>query len=317
MSAYGTPDLTQLGSQITLNLDVDHNGSVDASSTYQTNDYATSQHEAGLIVKHDYTNLNTGYLVDPTYVGELAGEISSSASAIYSSGKPYAIIRLIVGDMCIYPGYYQTSNNIVGDLVYFQDSNYYQAFSYVTVIEEQLENYKSILRRVLHPAGTKHFGIMQINNAYQIRIDTEAAMNLIAKKDAIRDFVRVTHDLLTFVMGKGLDDDTTVTDLISHIDVVLGEFTDTATITDSSYRTVRPVFGDFVSLSEALAFTPGIQLTNLVYTSQLISFNTDKYLSNSIQLSNAGGVWNNPYTEVAPTYYWTPGYLENERAITT
>lgn len=318
LSAYGTPDLTQLGSQITLNLDVDANGSVDATSTYQTDDYTDSQNETGLIVKHDYTNFSTAYMVDPTYVGELVGEIDSNASAIYKSDRPYAIIRMIVGDLCIYPGYYQNSTNILGDLVYFEDSYYYQAFSYVTVIEENLEHYASLLRKVLHPAGTKHFGIMEVSNAYQLQVQTDPALNLIAKADALRDFVTMVEQL-SFAVETAWSDTLTVTDLIStvaqYIRGTADGFADSATATDFSYRHAKPVVIDVVSMTDLFTAVPGIGTLDLVTTSQLLSFDVDKYLSNSVQTTNAGGVWGNPYTEVDPTYYWTPGYLENERNI--
>jgi len=46
-----------------------------------------------------------------------------------------------------------------------QDSDFYQTFSYVLKVSELVDSYRSIVKSVLHPAGTKMFGFYEINAA--------------------------------------------------------------------------------------------------------------------------------------------------------
>lgn len=69
-----------------------------------------------------------------------------------------AVLAFTLGTMARYPGRYKDSSSVLGDGCYIEDSDYYQVFSYVTALEEVRDKYETILRTVLHPAGTKHFG---------------------------------------------------------------------------------------------------------------------------------------------------------------
>ena len=68
-----------------------------------------------------------------------------------------AILHFSTGTRREYPGYYDGSGSVLGDGCFIEDSFYYQVYSYVTVLEETLAKYETILRSVLHPSGTKHF----------------------------------------------------------------------------------------------------------------------------------------------------------------
>jgi hypothetical protein len=48
--------------------------------------------------------------------------------------------------------------------MYIQDSKYYQSFSYVIKVDELFDSYKSIVKNILHPAGTEVFSEYTINN---------------------------------------------------------------------------------------------------------------------------------------------------------
>ena len=177
--------------------------------TYQSDDNATTQNESGQIVRHTYTNLDFNYVVDPTYVGDIVGEIVSQPGL--QTYANYATLRFTTGSLCIYPGYYKTNDNILGDVVVIQDSYYYQAFSYVTSLETQLNQYAKVLRSVMHPAGTKHFGIFQMNYQFQLDPAIDPVLNIIAKGDAIRDLV-FTDDQIQKAAGKTVSLSVTVQD---------------------------------------------------------------------------------------------------------
>ena len=190
------------------------------SLVYFSDDYIDPQNEDGSIVFHNYTNVQNSpnqYMQDLTYVGETVAEIQSQEGTVYTTGD-YASLIFRVGQFCIYPGYYKDSNNIIGDLVYVQDSYYYQVYSYVTALEESLDKYKNVLRKVLHPTGTKHFAIHQLNNEFTLDLNIDPTLNIIIKEDALRDFVNVSSDDISFkIVAKTFNEPVNVQDNISFL----------------------------------------------------------------------------------------------------
>lgn len=233
-------DPTTLGARIQL-----------GEFTYSTNDNINPQNERGSIVQHNYTDLNTEYVVDPTYVGNTVAEIETQISIPNVASTDYATIRLNVGTLCVYPGYYASSNNIVGDLVYIQDSYYYQAFSYVTSLEEQLSSYSEILKQVLHPVGTKLFGEFKVDNEFGITVEVEPSLNLIAKADALRDLVDMV-DIITFASIKMLDDGVLVEDIISIVASFITSFSDEVQLSDDTALQVAKGLTDNISPEDTL-----------------------------------------------------------------
>ena len=57
--------------------------------------------------------------------------------------------------------------------MFIQDSYYYQAFSYVVRIDEQLQSYASVVRSMLHPSGMALFGEYSIDNQIDLSIALE------------------------------------------------------------------------------------------------------------------------------------------------
>lgn len=288
--------------------------------SYPTDDNATAQNERGEIIRHDYTNIANQYVEDPTYVGETVAEIKSQQGVVYENDQ-YALVLLRVGNLCVYPGYYSTSDNIIGDAIFIQDSTYYQAFSYVTVIEESLDKYGSLLRRVLHPAGTKHFAQFQVNNQFALNIAIDPQLNLISKADAIRDFISAVDDLITFNIQRLLADTFSVADVINTTTVFNRSFSNAVSITESSSKSIGiNLTTELVNITDSIAIVPGIILqSEIQITDTQFSLSTDKYQTDNVQTSNGiSGVYMTPFyvLQSDPTPYWEAGYLENERPIT-
>lgn len=80
----------------------------------------------------------------------------------------YAVLSFEMGSIAKYPGRYKDSSSVLGDGCYIEDSDYYQVFSYVTALEEVRDKYETILRTVLHPAGTKHFAEYTVTNTITV-----------------------------------------------------------------------------------------------------------------------------------------------------
>jgi hypothetical protein len=64
-----------------------------------------------------------------------------------------------------YPGRYIDTKGFLSWDNRLQDNFYYQEFSYVIRVSELLEKYRDIVKRVLHPAGTKQFNEYQITSS--------------------------------------------------------------------------------------------------------------------------------------------------------
>lgn len=287
--------------------------------TFPTDDNVAAQNERGEIIRHDYTNLVNQYVEDPTYVGETVAEIKSQEGVVYGNDQ-YALILMRAGNLCVYPGYYSTSDNIVGDATFIQDSTYYQAFSYVTVIEESLDKYGSLLRRVLHPAGTKHFAQFQVNNQFKLNIAIDPQLNLISKADAVRDFIAAVDNLISFNFETLKADSFNATDVLTTTAVFSRTFNTNIQSSDLISKSVGRTLATELFITDAIAIVPGIAVqSEILVTDAVFSLTADKYQDDEVQTSNGiSGIYMTPLyvLQSEPIPYWEAGYLENERPIT-
>jgi hypothetical protein len=229
-----------------------------------------------------------------------------------------ATIKFFVGQFCVYPGYYRDSNNIVGDLVFIQDSYYYQVYSYVTVLEQALADYRKILREVLHPAGTAHFATHQLNNNFSLNISVDPSLNIITKEDALRSFVSTLENII-FAISSVLNTTVSATDELDRTVSYIRDLTDqTSEISDAIQFASQSVRTDSFTVTDVIDLVPGIEIKLSVQTlSAIVQIVVDKYLSDGVSTSNGpSGLYMAPYYVEPLPPYWQAGYLENERAFT-
>lgn len=91
-------------------------------------------------------------------------EISSSQDTI-------ATARAYVTQQGVGEGYYADQNGFVSDNKYIHDGEYYQEYSYEVRSDLPLDKYADMLRLVLHVAGTKQFGKIDISSTANLNID--------------------------------------------------------------------------------------------------------------------------------------------------
>lgn len=108
------------------------------------------------------------YFADPAYVGEIVQQFYNEAS-LKVVDDDLAIIEIELGAVAKYPGYYSTADGFISDEIYIQDGNYYQAFSYVVRVEEELRRYADIIKALVHPAGMKIFSEYSIFNQLNLQ----------------------------------------------------------------------------------------------------------------------------------------------------
>lgn len=80
------------------------------------------------------------------------------------SGNGNAAAEITIGAVGRYPGRYANSDGFLSDDKRIQDSFYYQDFSYVVKVEQEINNYRNIVKKLVHPAGLALFGIKIIQN---------------------------------------------------------------------------------------------------------------------------------------------------------
>jgi hypothetical protein len=118
--------------------------------------------------------------MDGTYTGLVLREFGiSSADATITDTDP-AIIKVTLGPLAKYPGYYVTNDSFLNDAIYIQDSRYYQAYSYVIKIDEALDSYKTVVKNLIHPAGMALFGEYDIRNDFDISMELESLVKILA-----------------------------------------------------------------------------------------------------------------------------------------
>lgn len=108
------------------------------------------------------------YFADSAYVGEIVQQFYNDAS-LKVVDEDIAIIEIDLGSVAKYPGYYSTADGFISDEIYIQDGNYYQAFSYVVRVEEELRRYADIIKALVHPAGMKIFSEYSIFNQLDLQ----------------------------------------------------------------------------------------------------------------------------------------------------
>jgi hypothetical protein len=102
--------------------------------------------KAGAILSLSITSRGSGYSTAPTLNLTNIG-----------SGTAQATATVITGSYK-YQGRFLNDDGMVSSYNFLQDRDYYQPFSYVLKLKHSLEKYKSILNKLIHPAGMKMFG---------------------------------------------------------------------------------------------------------------------------------------------------------------
>jgi hypothetical protein len=118
--------------------------------------------------------------VDGTYAGLTIREFGiTSANSVATTTTP-AIVKVSLGPLAKYPGYYVNNDGFLDDAIYIQDSNYYQAFSYVIKIDQSLNTYKTIVKNLIHPAGMAVFGEYDLRNEFTIQTAIESLIKILS-----------------------------------------------------------------------------------------------------------------------------------------
>jgi hypothetical protein len=117
----------------------------------------------GYLISPIYSDLDYS---DNTYAGVLLNQWYQQTDAGLNEVTDFAIIKFTIGAVAKYQGQFINNDGFLDDEIYIQDSRYYQKYSYVITINENLNKYRSLIKSYIHPAGTALFSNYQIQSTF-------------------------------------------------------------------------------------------------------------------------------------------------------
>lgn len=123
------------------------------------------------------------FYANPDYVGDVLQQFYTDAVGKILD-EDLAIIQVDLGAVAKYPGYYQKADGFLSDEIYLHDGKYYQAFSYVIRVEEELRRYADIIKALVHPAGMKSFSEYNIVKEIEVSASTPLLSQILQFTDS-------------------------------------------------------------------------------------------------------------------------------------
>ena len=135
---------------------------------------------------------NKNFFVAGDYVAEAASQFyedNTNRESIEDLDS-IALITIELGATAKYPGYYETQDGFISDEMYIHDGSYYQVYSYIIKVEEQLEKYRDLIKNLLHPAGMKYFAEYSIHRDLVVSFEEK----IFKKLFALSSFISMTDE---------------------------------------------------------------------------------------------------------------------------
>ena len=236
--------------------------------------------DSGFISSDTYFENN---IVNPTYSGQIISEFYNDYSVPENSiiqDENTAVILIQIGTIRKYQGYYKNDKGFLSNEYKLQDSYYYQIYSYVICCTESINKYKDIVKKLIHPTGTKLFG-------QQILINE---ISLISTLEILNRFIQISAQ-----------DEEFVTD--SNIYVLSKPVLENLFLTEIETF----IFGKSVSESLTLSETETLHFNKLV--SESLDIVEEKSISLTKYLTDAFSVLGFLYWEAD---YGTSEYVNSE-----
>jgi hypothetical protein len=313
-ASNGTATLTYAGVPATASA-----SSIDADISIQ--EVSRGFDEQGYINIVDYAYDVISGVVSPPWDGAYAGSVireftTQASQGVVISSLQDAILKVSLGSLAKYPGYYSTNDGFLSDAIFIQDSRYYQAFSYVLKLDERLDSYKTAVKTMVHPAGTALFGEFEVQNNFDISVELESLVKSLALQRS--DAVAISHltavltvskvlseesiilETLTQIINKALDDSVEPTDAMTRLfNKSLVSTLDTPTDTDWVHLTSKTLASNLSTPSDVSTQEFSKALTDSSSATDSTVKTTTKYLEDLDigTLTTEGYVAKNPYSE--------------------
>jgi hypothetical protein len=313
-ASNGTATLTYAGVPATASA-----SSIEANVAIQ--ELSRGFDEQGYINIVDYAYDIIGGVVSPPWDGAYAGSVireftTQASQGVVISSLQDAILKVSLGSLAKYPGYYSTNDGFLSDAIFIQDSRYYQAFSYVLKLDERLDSYKTAVKTMVHPAGTALFGEFEVQNNFDISVELESLVKSLALQRS--DAVAISHLTAVLNVSKVLSEESIISETLTQIiDKVLADSVeptdaltqlfgkslvstlDTPTDTDWVHLTGKTLASNLSTPSDVSTQEFSKALTDSSSATDSTVKTTTKYLEDLDigTLTTEGYVAKNPYSE--------------------
>ena len=239
--------------------------------------------ESGILIEPNWVNLTYG---NNTYAGVLLNQFYEETLIGQNELTNFAIIKFNVGAVAKYKGYYIKNDGFLDDEIYIQDSRYWQKYSYVISSDVDIDKYKTLLKSLLHPAGTAMFGEYLVKSTFnptivgQLLLDEWRPISGINEinRSIVDDYVYAS-DLGGHIRLEPYDSDYSLPDGSYNPPLTLRMFGDARNVISS---TVNVDDGDFTGtlydeVNEGVAVSstePDINLNSLTLNGGTVDMNT-------------------------------------------
>jgi glutamine amidotransferase-like uncharacterized protein len=246
--------------QVALDPNVRTSGAINPYASY-TNGFI----ESVLVTKVTY--FSSDYC-DITYSGQIIGSSYTNDyrpdNALDPSVTP-AVVQFELGALCPYRGEYTSAGGFLSDVNVIQDGYMYQDFSYVIKTKQKLDDFKNMVKNLVHPAGTAMFSEMDLTSDMDVSAAYDYAKVLSA---ALKFFETLTPtDAIRFLTGKSLTDSSKPIDTIS--------------------KAIGKALNDAQSSIDSVKLKTGKNLTETQTSSDTVTLNTGKNLTDSSTLADS------------------------------
>lgn len=152
---------------------------------------------------------NHSFTVSPysvvNYVGKELQQFSSETINTQIPSEDYTLIKFTVGAVAKYQGYYTSNDGFLSDNIYLQDGKFYQKYSYLLTVDEQLKTYEAIVKSYIHPAGMALFGEYQIQASFKSNLSASLELSTFNSKATFNTINKDITSDNTKVEGSGGD----------------------------------------------------------------------------------------------------------------
>lgn len=100
-----------------------------------------------------------------------AGYSAAPTAKLLLSGDGNANLTAVIGTVARTPGEYVGTNGWLSANKYLQDLSTYQPYTYMITVDENLEKYRDVVKRLLHPAGARLLARRTIESVGDLSVD--------------------------------------------------------------------------------------------------------------------------------------------------
>ena len=217
----------------------------------------------GYLISPIYSDLDYS---DNTYAGVLLNQWYQQTDAGLNEVSDFVIIKFTIGAVAKYQGQFTNNDGFLDDDMYIQDSKYYQKYSYVITINENLNKYGSLIKSYIHPAGTALFSNYQIQSTFTPTIGATFELGEWISGASVTNINRSIRDMYVYPADAGgvirmdaYDIDYSVADQFYNPPRAYRFFGDarnvlrtTVTVDDSGSAAVSMIFNAATAVDDAL-----------------------------------------------------------------